>query len=469
MMAWKNNYVRSFLKMIHLFFIASLSWYVGVPTIWMRQEPSHTSELESQAYFSEEVTILEEHADWVNVETTIDGCKGWIQKSALHQTDLSPDLTIKINRCTAHLYREPDITHEPILTLPFESNLTVIEQLPDNHWIKVLLVTGQEAFVQRGDVTFTQNLLDRDQMCMFSLNFIGLPYTWGGRSSFGYDCSSFVQMLYRQMGIYIPRNSKMQALWEGFINVPFDALIPGDLIFFAEMENQICHVGAYLGNNQFIHSTIAENAPYIHISSLSDPRWNGSEAAFPFRVAMRLKEMKSQTSSDLVNLQSVIPTIQIDLKYATEDNFTHQVLYQSKECFALKEVALRLRDVQAELATQGLGLKIWDAFRPMSVQQKAWDLIHDERYVSDPKKGGRHTRGTAVDLTLVDQDGKELLMPSAFDELNEKAHRDYRDAPEEAIQNRELLQNIMEKHGFIGFPTEWWHFDLIGWENYPPL
>jgi D-alanyl-D-alanine dipeptidase len=173
-------------------------------------------------------------------------------------------------------------------------------------------------------------------------------------------------------------------------------------------------------------------------------------------------------SSELVDLQSLIPTIQIDMKYATSDNFTGQVVYDFQQCFLVKEAALLLRDVQDELEAVGLGLKVWDGYRPMAAQWKFWELVPDERYVSDPRKGGRHTRGTAVDLTLVGPDGLELLMPSGFDDFSEKAHRDYMDVPDEAISNRELLQEVMERHGFIGLPTEWWHFDLVGWEKFPP-
>lgn len=159
----------------------------------------------------------------------------------------------------------------------------------------------------------------------------------------------------------------------------------------------------------------------------------------------------------------------MDLKYATVDNFTGQVVYDFQNCFVCHEVALKLRDVQLELETMGLGLKIWDGFRPMGAQWKFWELLPDERYVSNPLKGGRHTRGTAVDVTLVTSDFKELLMPSAFDDFSEKAHRDYKGASEEALENSLLLQKIMEKHGFIGMPTEWWHFDLIGWEDFAPV
>jgi D-alanyl-D-alanine dipeptidase len=117
----------------------------------------------------------------------------------------------------------------------------------------------------------------------------------------------------------------------------------------------------------------------------------------------------------------------------------------------------------------GLGLKIWDGYRPIAVQWKFWELMPDERYVSDPRKGGRHTRGTAVDLTLVTKNGQELLMPTAFDDFSGKASCDYMDAPVEAIKNRDLLRKIMEKHGFVGLVNLWWHFDLIGWRNHPPI
>ncbi len=174
-------------------------------------------------------------------------------------------------------------------------------------------------------------------------------------------------------------------------------------------------------------------------------------------------------TSELVDLKSFIPGIRIDLKYATANNFTGQVVYNFNHCLLHKEAALKLREAHAEVASLGLGLKVWDGFRPAEAQWKFWEIMPDERYVSDPRKGGRHTRGTAVDLTLTTKEGQELLMPSDFDDFSEKAHQDYRGASNEAIKNRELLRKIMERHNFIGVPTEWWHFDLMGWQNYPPI
>lgn len=173
--------------------------------------------------------------------------------------------------------------------------------------------------------------------------------------------------------------------------------------------------------------------------------------------------------SELVDIQEIIPNIQIDLKYATPDNFTGQTVYQFNSCLLQKEAAIRLLAVQEELESMGLGLKVWDGFRPMASQWAFWELVPDERYVSDPRKGGRHTRGTAIDVTLITKEGRELIMPSEFDDFSEKAHSDYMEASDEAIHNRKLLREVMEKHGFEVFPSEWWHFDLDGWQNYPPI
>ncbi len=185
-------------------------------------------------------------------------------------------------------------------------------------------------------------------------------------------------------------------------------------------------------------------------------------------ISIHLQGEESITS-ELVDIQTFIPNIQIDLKYATTDNFTGQIVYNFQSCLLVKEAALHLREVQAELETMGLGLKVWDGFRPVAAQWKFWEQVPDKRYVSDPRKGGRHTHGTAVDLTLITKDGQELLMPSGFDDFSEKAHQNYIGAPDEAIRNREFLREIMERHSFTGLPTEWWHFDFIGWQNYPTI
>ena len=171
----------------------------------------------------------------------------------------------------------------------------------------------------------------------------------------------------------------------------------------------------------------------------------------------------------LTDIHSINKNIRVDLKYATKDNFTRQIVYDFSQCFLLKHVAIALGEVQKELEKSQLGLKIWDGYRPIAAQWKFWKLLPDERYVSDPRKGGLHTRGTAVDATLVDENGKELPMPTAFDDFSEKAHANYAGASFEQLRNRDLLRTVMEKHGFSVAETEWWHFNFANWEQHPPL
>lgn len=182
-------------------------------------------------------------------------------------------------------------------------------------------------------------------------------------------------------------------------------------------------------------------------------------------------------SLPLVNIEQIEPTIIVDLKYATKDNFTGHVIYSSSICLVHKDTAQALVNVQKELRVHKVGLKIWDGYRSPAAQQKLWDVCavqypdENERadYVSNPKKGGRHTRGTAVDVTLVDEKGNELLMPTKFDDFSTKAWSDDITCGALVQKNRKLLHDIMHKHGFEGIKTEWWHFDLKGWQNYSPI
>ena len=171
----------------------------------------------------------------------------------------------------------------------------------------------------------------------------------------------------------------------------------------------------------------------------------------------------------LVDIKSINPNIIVDLRYATTNNFTKQKVYNFTRCLVLKQVALKLDLVQKTLAKKGLGLKLWDGYRPVAAQEKFWSICPDERYVTNPKDGGRHTRGTTVDVTLVDKYGQELLMPTDFDDFTELAHRNYTKISSEVKSNRDLLRAVMEERGFTGIECEWWHFDYLDWRKSPPL
>ena len=171
----------------------------------------------------------------------------------------------------------------------------------------------------------------------------------------------------------------------------------------------------------------------------------------------------------VVDVCTVDPRIVIDVRYATEDNFTGQKLYPAARCLLRESVALRLRRVQDRLVRQGLGLKVYDGYRPRSVQAKLWEIMPDPNYVAPPEKGSRHNRGGAVDVTLVDAAGRELEMPTKFDSFEPAAHADYTGGTEESRNNRKLLIDTMQAEGFRVLRTEWWHFDAPGWEYYEIL
>ncbi len=171
----------------------------------------------------------------------------------------------------------------------------------------------------------------------------------------------------------------------------------------------------------------------------------------------------------LVDIRTINPRIVLDIKYATSDNFVSKPVYTAAKAYLQQAVAGKLDRVQRDLEKQSLGLKIWDAYRPLSVQKQLWSLVPDERYVADPAKGSSHNRGAAVDVTLVDAFGGELFMPTGFDDFSEKAHYDYQELTQEQLHNRTLLAESMERQGFVSLPTEWWHFSDPDVRTYPLL
>lgn len=184
------------------------------------------------------------------------------------------------------------------------------------------------------------------------------------------------------------------------------------------------------------------------------------------------KEILVNPSMGMTDLEKIIPFVKIDLKYGSKMNFTQRRMYPANTAttFLRSEAAKALSAIAAELKSKDLGLLIWDAYRPYDVTVRFWELIHDERYVANPKKGSGHNRGIAVDLSLYRiSDGKELYMPTGFDDFSEKAHHGYMQLDKEQIQNRELLLNIMEKYGFRRFTTEWWHYSWPEAEKFPIL
>lgn len=164
--------------------------------------------------------------------------------------------------------------------------------------------------------------------------------------------------------------------------------------------------------------------------------------------------------TEIIRLDS---TIQLDIRYATANNFMERVIYDCGRCFYRPQVAKALTRVQSELKEQGLGLRMYDCYRPGPYQQRLWDVLPDPRYVANPKRGSLHSRGAAADLTLIRlATGEELDMGTPYDFFGVEAYTTTTNLPAEVLANRKLFQTVMRKHGFGTIRTEWWHFNFLG-------
>ena len=252
---------------------------VAVPVANMYSRASDDSDVVSQAIYGSDVKVLEEASGWAKVRTP-DDYTGWMRLDVtLRDTNGPPYATsaktVQVNSLLANLYRETDVTaHRPVLSVPFETRLEVEKQGAgdDVGWLEVRLVDGQKAWIQDGDVHTNTRPLTIEESIALGKRFLGVTYLWGGRSSLGYDCSGFTQMLVRSRGINMPRDADLQAAWSGVIAVDRKHLRAGDLLFFGSAPDQITHTGMFIGHGEFIHDT-THGHPGVQISRLRDQPW----------------------------------------------------------------------------------------------------------------------------------------------------------------------------------------------------
>lgn len=215
------------------------------------------------------------------------------------------------------------------------------------------------------------------------------------------------------------------------------------------------------------------SASHLDLSSLDrsiSPSFSTSDSAEESALSPAVSSFPAvfpePADNDFVKITDYLPDCVVELRYATENNFTGQQIYDFSDAWLRYGTVKKLILVQEELQAAGLYLKIWDAFRPAAAQFKLWEVYPDPVYVANPNKGfSSHTRGNTVDITLVYADGSELVMPTAFDDFSKLADRDYSDCEKEAANNAQLLEQVMNKHGFRPYQGEWWHFsDTITYE-----
>ncbi len=244
------------------------------------------------------------------------------------------------------------------------------------------------------------------------------------------------------------------------------------------IQTEINHASSSLSESSFISNSSSESSKEenifseIETSSETLDSSSSSDENSEIQDKPSVKPPYIPSDDELVMIKDYIPTIKFDIRYATENNFTGQIIYENSDAYLRYGTVKKLMAVQEELEAMGLSLLIWDAYRPTEAQEKLWDICPDPNFVSDPKNGfSGHCRGGAIDITIVTSDGTLLEMPSIFDEFTPLADRDYSDVSETAAQNSQMLEDIMLKHGFSGYRKEWWHYsdttkyDVVGQEK----
>jgi gamma-D-glutamyl-L-lysine dipeptidyl-peptidase len=260
-------------------------YVVVVPVANMYSQPSEKSAVVSQALYASNVTLLAARGEWSRIQTS-DRYRGWTPSRYIRLIQIGNGYatagpTVQVESLFANVYAEPDVTrHKPIITTPYEVRLEVIDESKNatakekSHegWLHVRLPEMRDAWIQASDVVSDPKPLSVPETIELARRFLGLPYLWGGRSSFGFDCSGFTQMLMQARSANMPRDADEQAAWNGVTAVDRSDLQPGDLVFFGSSAKSITHTGMYIGDGQFVHDS-TNGHPIVQISRLDDDPW----------------------------------------------------------------------------------------------------------------------------------------------------------------------------------------------------
>jgi cell wall-associated NlpC family hydrolase len=305
------------LLLVPSLFAKNSTYVIVLPVVNMYSHPNDQSDVVSQAIYGGNVTLLTARGEWCRIQTA-DHYKGWVPSRHIRLVQIGAGYAtagpiVRVESLFANIYREPDVTrHQPVITVPFETRLELIpDETPvggqkttnkkatgtgapktatkttatkttamkpagaNRHhdgWLQVRLPGKTVAWIQSSDVISDLQPLSIADSIELAKRFLGLPYLWGGTSSFGFDCSGFTQMLLRARGFNMPRDADQQAAWNGLVAVERTDLQAGDLLFFGSSSRNITHTGMYIGDGQFIHAT-TNGHPVVQISRLDDQPW----------------------------------------------------------------------------------------------------------------------------------------------------------------------------------------------------
>jgi cell wall-associated NlpC family hydrolase len=291
---------------------------INVPVAPMYKQANADAPVISSAIYATSGEVVAKSGNsWLLVKTP-DGYRGWMKASdVIFSAVAFGKNLVEVRNLFANIYQDPTTTnHEKLFTLSFSTRLPLIKVL-NERWLMVRLANGDTGYVQQGDVVINPKPLTLQEMLALSTKFIGLPFTWGGVSSYGFDCSGFVQMLYKEMGILLPRDGGLQLNDPRLIAVDKTKLQPGDLLYFVQ-EGHIDHTGLYLGNNQFISST-PYRTPIVQLGSLADPHWGDI-----FYAARRLDSVGAIHESPLPEFHSTVESLPDNIKNQMQKYTWHE-------------------------------------------------------------------------------------------------------------------------------------------------
>ncbi len=223
-----------------------------------------------------------------------------------------------------------------------------------------------------------------------------------------------------------------------------------------------------ISQNLFFKTTLVI---IIFINAISCDNNLIKENPYELEIISEISDYKelvlTNPDKELIDLEKFIPDIVLDIRYAGKNNFTGEIIYKAAKAYLRKPAAIALLNVQNELKTRGLEIKVFDAYRPYAATVKFYQVYPDTIFVAAPWRGSVHNRACAVDLTLIDiRTGDEFEMPTPFDDFTKKASHDYMDLSEKVINNRKILHDIMVKHGFTIYKNEWWHYDFKDFKSF---